>query len=248
MKRSRQVVKAKLERRSIRSMLTAMPLSRDEVLAGALRLLDADGLDALTMRRLAESLGVRAGAIYWHFADKQDLYDAMVEKMLAPILDQPLRGRWEQQIAEVSRRLAAALGGHRDGARLATLSLRPGPKGLEVSERMLRIVRDAGFSQRATLWATSVLGYFILGYVTDVQALQSAKARGLDAVLRAFTKELDRERFPELGAFSDEKKLAGIMSPRELRGRFEFGLKVILTGLAATRRRPRTTTRRRARR
>ncbi|HEX6836091.1 MAG TPA: helix-turn-helix domain-containing protein, partial [Polyangia bacterium] len=53
-----------------------MALSREDVLAGAMRLLDEVGLDALTMRRLAEELDVQAGAIYYHFKDKQELLDA----------------------------------------------------------------------------------------------------------------------------------------------------------------------------
>ncbi len=76
-----------------------MPLSREEVIRGALALLDKVGLDALTMRRLAGALDVRAGAIYWHFADRQELEDAMVDAMLADVLAPPLLGPWEQKLA-----------------------------------------------------------------------------------------------------------------------------------------------------
>jgi TetR/AcrR family tetracycline transcriptional repressor len=85
-----------------------VPLSRDEVMAGALALLDEAGLDELSMRSLARSLGVQAGAIYWHFKDRQDLEDAMVEAMFHGLIEPPPRGRWQEQISELCRRMAAA--------------------------------------------------------------------------------------------------------------------------------------------
>src|SRR5580704_9676283 len=61
----------------------AMQLSREQVLAAALGLLDEAGLEQLTMRRLAAALGVQNGATYWHFGSKQDLLEAMADTLLA---------------------------------------------------------------------------------------------------------------------------------------------------------------------
>jgi TetR/AcrR family tetracycline transcriptional repressor len=222
-----------------------MALTRSEVLEGALRVLDDVGLDGLTMRRLAKALRVQPGALYWHFADKRALVDAMAEAMMTGLLDPPLRGAWDVQLAEIARRVTGALGQHRDGARLATLALGPGPNGLAVSEAMLRIVRDAGFGKDAAIWSTSVLGYYLLGYVTDVQALEAARARGLASVLRAVEKAIDKERFPLIHELTSAGMMQ-MMSKRAFQERFEFGLRVILDGLKAMkRRRP---ARRRARR
>jgi TetR/AcrR family tetracycline transcriptional repressor len=208
-----------------------MPLTRDEVLKGALRLLDDEGLEALTMRRLARALGVQAGAIYWHFVDKQALYDAMVEHSFAGLLDEPLEGSWDRQLAEITRRIAARLVARRDGALLATKALHPGPNSLAVSEKMLAIARGAGFSKPAAISATSVLGYYVLGYVTDVQATQAAKKRGLRTVLRSVEKILDRSRFPELASLGARRGLEWMTSSSQARARFDFGLAVILDGL-----------------
>ena len=230
-----------------------MALDSSEVLAGALRLLDEVGLDALTMRRLAQALGVQAGAIYWHFADKQQLYDAMIDQLMAGLLEPPPSGTWDAQLAELAHRLTRALSRHRDAARLATLGLRPGPNGLALSEAMLGVMLDAGFDAKTTLWATSVLGYFVLGYVIDVQALQAAKARGLDSVLRSMEQTLDRVQHPHLHEIS-ARGLVHMTKPRELQARFEFGLNVIIDGFKATRagtpaaRRPRASSKGRRRR
>jgi TetR/AcrR family tetracycline transcriptional repressor len=210
-----------------------MALSRSDVIGGALRLLDDEGLDALTMRRLAQRLGVRAGAIYWHFADKQDLIDALSEALMDGLLEPAPTGRWDARLAVLARRIMKALTRHRDAARLATLALRPGPNGLALSEALLAIVREAGFSRRDTLWASSVLGYFLLGYATDVQATEAAKRRGLKTVIRSLDKTLDAMRYPRLHELARRDGIAAMMSTREFEARFEFGLQLILSGLRA---------------
>jgi TetR/AcrR family transcriptional regulator, tetracycline repressor protein len=213
-------------------------LSRDEVITGALALLDDVGLDALTMRRLAQALGVHAGAIYWHFSDRQDLEDAMVDAMLAGLLEPPLTGPWDRQVAELCRRLAAALLSRRDGARLAVRALRPGPNSLKLSEALLATLSKGRRSQRATIWAAAVVGYYILGYVTDLQATEAAKVSGLVSIARSVTRRLDRKRYPHLAKIGG-RALTELVAGRNAHARFEFGLDVILKGLSAATPRPR---------
>jgi TetR/AcrR family tetracycline transcriptional repressor len=213
-----------------------MPLSRDEVLQGAIRLVNEHGLEALTMRRLAEALGVQAGAIYWHFADKQELYDAMGDSIMAGMLEPPLTGGWEAQLAEICRRIADNFLKMRDGAMLATRGLRPGPNALAVSEKMLAVAREAGFSREHAIWATAALGYYVLGWVTDLQATEAAMARGLRSVLKSFAKNIDRDKYPNLAELG-EGGLEHLTSTREFSARFEYGLQVIIDGLRAVRRR-----------
>ena len=222
-----------------------MPLSRDEVLEGALRLLDEVGLDGLTMRKLAQSLDVQAGAIYWHFANKQDLIDAMVDRQLGAVLATPVVGRWDRQLAEICRRLATALTATRDGARLATSALTPGRNGMLVSEAMLRAARASGLSGEESLWASAALGYYVLGYVTDVQVTEAAKARGLTATLTAFRRQVDKQTFPELTKLSAGRRIQQFISGKSFRERFEFGLELLLDGMRAQRRRSLRQSRRR---
>ena len=82
-----------------------MRLRRERVVDVAIALLDADGLDALTMRKLATRLGVQAGALYWHFAGKQALLDAMADRFLEDFAADLPAGSWDEQ-------LAAAAGGY----------------------------------------------------------------------------------------------------------------------------------------
>ena len=209
-----------------------MRLSRERVLVRALTLLDEVGLEALTMRRLASALGVQPGALYWHFANKQALQDAMAEKMMEGLLEPELLGAWDAQLAELSRRLRDAIGRHRDGARLVVQAIVPGQAGLAVSERMLRILRDAGFSTDTTLGAAAVLGYYIIGFLVDTEGTELAKARGLVSSARAITKKLDPKQYPVMVAVGD-RALDELVTAGSAEKRFEHGLQVVLAGIKA---------------
>ncbi len=211
-----------------------MPLSRDDVLQGALALLDEVGLDALTMRSLARKLGVQPGAIYWHFKNKQDLLDAMADEFVAGVLDTPLKGRWDEQLAEFARRMADALTRRRDAARVAVLAIVPGPLSLQLAETMLALLADAGLEGLNGLWAATVLGSYVSGYCLDVEAARTAEARGMMSMLQSYKEMVDREQFPVLhGLGEDTVRL--LTDPRTMKTRFEFGLRVIIEGLRAMR-------------
>jgi TetR/AcrR family transcriptional regulator, tetracycline repressor protein len=93
-------------------------VKRVHVVTGALALLDADGLDGLTMRKLGAQLGVQAGGIYWHFTNKQALLEAMADQIVGEVTATPLEpGTWDAQLAEIAYRMRRALLANRDGAR-----------------------------------------------------------------------------------------------------------------------------------
>src|SRR3954471_22746225 len=95
-----------------------MQLHRGDVVRGALTLLDSDGLDALTMRKLAAHLGVQAGALYWHFPNKQALLDAAAEGIVAKADFTLPPAPWDVQARTLAHQIRAALLAYRDGARL----------------------------------------------------------------------------------------------------------------------------------
>ncbi len=98
----------------------------------------------------------------------------------------------------------------------------------------MRVANGAGFPRKTTLWAAAVLGYYVLGYVADVQAMEAAKARGLASTMKALKKELRSKKYPELARL--EGGLEAFMSDASFRERFEFGLEVIFRGLKSHRR------------
>ena len=97
-----------------------MSLEVADAVRVALRLLEAEGLDKLTVRRLAAELGVKAPALYWHFRSKRALLDHLTDAIVAPVVaGLPSSGPWLEWLEEAGFALHTALLAHRDGARVA---------------------------------------------------------------------------------------------------------------------------------
>ncbi|MCK2216124.1 TetR/AcrR family transcriptional regulator C-terminal domain-containing protein [Actinomadura sp. ATCC 31491] len=153
-------------------------LARDTVVRAALELLDETGLDGLTVRRLAERLGVRNPALYWHFRDKQDLLDEMARELLAADMGGPREGEgWRDWLARRAHRYRRTLLGHRDGARL----IAGGDPGLTVArafEKELEILTGLGFTPAQGLHAIGAISHYTLGFVLNEQARRERLAAG----------------------------------------------------------------------
>ncbi len=170
-----------------------MGLERSKVVAAALRLLDDEGLDGLTTRRLAKDLGVQGPALYWHFENKRALTDAMVYALLDDALaSAPLETDWAMQLAAEGRRLRQALLSHRDGARLFAgyrpnapegrfIAGPPDEPGQETADAaeiranahlsdVLRLLLDAGFGDAQAFSAFLTINRFSFGWAMDEQA------------------------------------------------------------------------------
>ena len=164
-------------------------LNRDDVVRAALDLLNEEGMDALSTRKLAQRLGVQSPTLYWHFKSKAALLDAMSAAVMldsrAPFSPEPGE-RWQDWLYEDGRSFRRALLAWRDGARLHA-GTRPGEAQHDAIEARLRLLCAAGFEPgSATLLLMSV-GRFVVGWVMEEQAGRqpdappSARARGPDA-------------------------------------------------------------------
>lgn len=193
-----------------------MALSRTDVLHGALAILDEYGLGDLTMRRLAASLGIQPGALYWHFASKQALLGAIADEILLAVDGPAPVGDWDTRITELAHRLRAALLAHRDGAEVvaAAYALRTG-RGNTVP-LMTGVLADAGFTpEEAELAALTVLHY-VFGHTADEQSHAQSVALGVT------------------GSGAGAASAGQVVSDQELSGetaRFGFGLSVFVDGL-----------------
>jgi AcrR family transcriptional regulator len=148
-----------------------MQLKRADVVTGALALLDTDGLDGLTMRKLGALLGVQAGGIYWHFTNKEALLRAMADRIVGEITATPLApGPWDTQLAEIAYRMRRALLSHRDGARVVAGTYVVEPNTVRGGEAAMRILTDAGFPVDRAGWVIFTAMYYVLGYTIEEQA------------------------------------------------------------------------------
>lgn len=190
-----------------------MALSRTDVLHGALEILEGHGIAGLTMRRLATSLGVHPGALYWHFVNKQALLGAIADEILRAVDGPVPHGDWDTRIIELAHRLRAALLAHRDGAEVvaSAYALRTG-RGNTIP-LMAEVLTDAGFTgDEAELGALTVLHY-VFGHTAEEQSHTQSLTLGEVVVETAGVDE---------GAPAD---LFGETA------RFGFGLSVFVDGL-----------------
>ncbi|APR75927.1 Transcriptional regulator, TetR family protein [Minicystis rosea] len=198
-------------------------LTKARVLEEAVALLDDVGLDALTMRKLAERLGVQAGAIYWHYENKQALLGAMAEQMLAGCVVEgtPDPARWAEQTTAQMIALRRALLAHRDGGRVFAGTFVAAPNTLGLADAIVGTLRAVGLPPKDAAWTAMSMIHFVIGFVVEEQA-----AAGLD--VRTFLSSLSDARFAHVSA------TAAHFTSTDYEARFAYGLDLMLGGTQRT--------------
>jgi TetR/AcrR family tetracycline transcriptional repressor len=199
-------------------------LSRDVIAGRALDVLNDVGLDGLTMRVLAKELGVRAPTLYWHVKNKQELLDAMADRLAvdaAEGLEAPRRDEtWQDWLIGLCRRTRGAMLRYRDGARVAAGAYSPNATVGRTVELVLRTLQDAGFTTVEAARMFPVLLHYTVGFTIEEQARTGAdydrnpyeEGLTVDAARYPLTAEVSGQLFTE--------------------NSFEDGLRVILAGMA----------------
>jgi TetR/AcrR family transcriptional regulator, tetracycline repressor protein len=155
-------------------------LHKRDVVEAATALLDSYGIADLTMRRLARELNVSPGALYWHFANKQQLLGAVADRILEPVDD--VAAGWRDRVTGVCARLRDALLSHTDGAELVSASFAAGQSAAmaQILEQLAEAAAEAGVeSAHADLAARTVV-YYVLGFTADEQSRLQWDAAGAE--------------------------------------------------------------------
>lgn len=141
-------------------------LSRDVFVKAALAIVDREGLDALSMRRLGAEVGVDPMAAYRHFPNKDALLDGVVEAVVSEVdLATDPSTSWQAQIAQLARAYRTALLRHPAVAPLAASRPLGTPGALRLAERSLAVLEGAGIDRRTAILTVNALGIFINGVV-----------------------------------------------------------------------------------
>ncbi len=205
-------------------------LDRARTLRTALDLLDRSGLDALTMRRLADAMEVQAGALYRYFATKQDLLTAMAERMMDGVADAAgtCDGDWSEQLAALARAMRTALLAHRDGARVFAGTHSTGENILGFADTAMGVMRAAGFPGDDAARALYTVANFTVGHTLEEQAALQAEDGG-PADPDALADTVTAGAYPHL--------TAGLpaLTSTDFTRLFEFGLDLLLEGLRSRR-------------
>ena len=195
-----------------------MLLRKADVVDGALTLLDAEGLDALTTRKLGVVLGVQSGALYRHYPTKQALLDAMAERILEGVsLDLP-DGPWDEQATVLLHRVRVALLAHRDGARVVAGTYVTEPNTVLVGNTAIDLLKRAGLPPEQAGWAAVAVNHYVLGHTIEEQARAELVDRG------AWPPKMDAA-----SELSDE--IAASTFNADPAERFAYGLRLLLNGI-----------------
>src|SRR5712692_10804615 len=200
-------------------------VTADDVVAAAIDIADREGVDALTVRRVAEACGLSPMGLYRHVRDKDDLLDRVVDAIVGPGLqDLQASGPWDQQMADLFRNLRRLLLDHPGVALLCVLRPTPVVGVARFYARMLAALAEGGFTGTDAVHAFDTLLMFMFGSVLWEIPRSTTVRERLVAVA------LDDEEATQI------VQRAGELSRRDPSEYFEAGLNTILDGLRASRR------------
>lgn len=200
-----------------------MAIQREQIVAAALKLLDEKGIEGLSLRRLAQDLAIQAPSLYWHFANKQAVIEAVANALLADVAREvPADLDWRATCTLISDELRQALKSRRDGARVLAAAyvvadnvLRPGEVMIAA---LVRAGADIGFAATS---AFSVFHY-VLGLVTVEQSLGGEEAANHGTAFQIQAQ----------GDFPHVLQARGVLMSGDFDSLFSSGLSLMLDGIA----------------
>jgi AcrR family transcriptional regulator len=207
-------------------------LSRDRVLRGAIAHADAGGLEAITMRQLAEMLEVAPMALYRHVANKDDLIDAMVDVVFSEIGVPAGGGDWKTAMRRRAIAVRDVLSRHRWAIGLMESRRHPGPANLRHHDAVIGRLRAAGFTVEMAAHAYSLLDSYIYGFALTRMNLPFETSEEVGEVAETMLEPFPVNEYPNLVEILTNH----VMKPGyDYGAEFEYGLDVILDGLEEAR-------------
>jgi AcrR family transcriptional regulator len=206
--------------------------------AAALRVVDAEGVDAVTMRRVGQELGTGGASLYAHLDGKDELLDLVFDRVVGEIDYTGLTPdprRWREQLKEYCRRVHQVLLSHRDIAKVAMGQVPLGPNAVAGMEVMLSLMRASKISDRVIGYGSDLIAQYVTASAYEA-SLFMARLETPDgrvdyaAELGRYFASLPADRFPTLVGMAE----ALAADDDDGTARFEFGLEVLINGLAAT--------------
>jgi AcrR family transcriptional regulator len=223
-------------RRSPPDRSAKIPLTRSEIVNAALRIVKAEGIDAVSMRRVASEFETGPSSLYAHVANKDELLQLMFDEMCATIeLPDPEPGRWREQIKDLCRAAHRAMLDHYDLARAALATVPSGPNAMRISNAMLGMMLDGGVPPKVASFALDRIFLYVTAdayemsiWRTEITTAGADTTTFLDQLftdLKAYYAELPADTYPYL------KKHADDLVTGDGSDRFEFGLNLLVDGL-----------------
>jgi AcrR family transcriptional regulator len=221
--------------RSRRERPAKPPLSREAIVAAALDIARTEGVEALSMRRVAQALDTGAASLYVYVADRNELqelvFDAAIGTMELPAIETE---RWREQLKELARRMVKMMSEDFPGMAVLAMSHIPsGENAMRAVEAMLSLLKAGGASDEAAAYAADLLSLYVTAIAYEESLYRTLyrdpehEEREVERLAARFA-ALDPERFPTMA------KLGPAMTRGDGGERFELGLDVLINGLLAT--------------
>lgn len=209
-------------------------LSREAIVDAALGLLDSEGLSAVTMRRVAESLGTGPASLYAHVADKDEMVAAVLDRIFSevPVPEVLDPHRWQEQLKDMARTGRATFNRHRDAARASLGNIPTGQGALASMNAMVGLLLAGGVSPVVASLSVDMLALYITAtaFEDSLDTFPSGEKESEEFHLevKSFFANLPADRYPHLVA------LAEPLTTGDRDHRFEFGLDLLVRGIAST--------------
>jgi AcrR family transcriptional regulator len=204
------------------------PLSRQRVLRAAVALADRGGVGSLSMRKLAQELGVEAMSLYHHVASKDDILDGIVDVVFGEIELPSGEAGWKAAMRRRAISAREALRRHPWATALMESRSTPGPANVRHHDAVLGVLRNAGFPVELAAHAYSLLDAYIYGFALQETSLPFSTPEETAEVAQSIMAEFPADEYPHLAEIATEH----VLKPGyDYGNEYAFGLELILDGL-----------------
>lgn len=218
-------------------------LTQEEIVATAIAVADAEGVEAVSMRRIGRELGAGAMSLYWHVTSKEELQDLMLEAIEREIEVPEPSGDWRADLRHYARNTRAAMLRHQWA--LDFLGARPptGPADARNADRLFGALDGLGLDMETIAWITMTVATYVMGAVMrEIQEIrteremcqmtESMTEQEMSAFMAEFAERIRATgRYPRLERLIEER--IDPDNPKTREQRFDFGMDVMLDGIAA---------------
>ena len=216
--------------RSTRARPAKAPLSEELILDTAMRILREEGLDAVTMRRLATELDTGPASLYVYIRNREELLNAMLDRVGTMVpLEEPDPSRWREQIHRMVDGVLRVMEEHRGIARVAVANVPTGENSLRFADNLLGVLLAGGVAPRDAAWACDILPLITVASAIETATYQERgdEQEAVAGEIAAVFTTLPAERYPNLVRLGDEL-VSGNGDER-----FHFAIDTFLDGLVA---------------
>jgi AcrR family transcriptional regulator len=210
-------------------------LSREAIIAAALRIAHDEHVEAITMRRLAHALDTGPASLYVYFANQNELWTELFDAALAAVVTEPTDpARWREQLHELADRMVDVMAVRYPGlARLAMARIPVGENAFRVTESMLSLLKAGGMADQAAAYSADLVSLYVTAIAYEVRLHATLyddprhEEREVARLAERFA-TIDAERYPTMAA------LGPAMTRGDADERFHLGIDVLINGLLAT--------------